>query len=680
MVTGKRAFEADSDVSLIGAILNLEPAGLATLQPLTPPSLERLVTRCLAKHPDDRWDTAHDVADELRWIANELSVGRTASGGMPAPAAIAAAAGGRRRMRRYGLAALTAVMMAALAAAGWWWRFGERPALPPPRLVHLTSSPGSESLPALSPDGKQVAFQGDGEDGRNWDIYVKLIGEPNALRLTTDALPDTNPCWSPDGGRIAFERRGADGTYAILTMSPLSGAEQKLAALPALLSGISWSPDGKWLAVARGRPSAPDKDDAAGIYLVPASGGDPVRMTSPRPPLHDLHPTFSPDGRSLAFVRSMGTIGTDFASELFIQPLARDGAVTGEPRQVTHSGMLMAGLAWHPDGRSVVYAGQPAFMLCYLYRVSVGGDAPPERIELAGPSAYAPSASPGINRLAFHRRNTDWDVWRLQPGGVAVPVVRSSFSDSVPQLSPDGRRLAFASNRNGESSEIWTANADGTAPTQLTHGPGRNQGSPTWSPDGRWIAFDSQETDGTMDIYVIESSGGRPRRITSGPSNDIHPTWSRDGQWIYCRSDRTGRGEIWRVPSSEGEGEQVTSTGAESAFESTDGKTLFYVRTTGELFAMPVGGGPERKLIDFVASGESTGIAIVPAGIYYWSRTGPDGLTPLLFFDLSSRRSTELTRVTGRGPGLTASPDQKSVLFVRSVDSGSDLMLIEHFR
>jgi hypothetical protein len=134
------------------------------------------------------------------------------------------------------------------------------------------------------------------------------------------------------------------------------------------------------------------------------------------------------------------------------------------------------------------------------------------------------------------------------------------------------------------------------------------------------------------------------------------------------------------VPSSGGEGEQVTSTGAESAFESTDGKTLFYVSTTGELFAMPVGGGPERRLIDFVASGPSTGIAIVPAGIYYWSRTGPDGLTPLLFFDLSSRRSTELTRVTGRGPGLTASPDQKSVLFVRSVDSGSDLMLIEHFR
>ena len=95
---------------------------------------------------------------------------------------------------------------------------------------------------------------------------------------------------------------------------------------------------------------------------------------------------------------------------------------------------------------------------------------------------------------------------------------------------------------------------------------------------------------------------------------------------------------------------------------------------------MPVGGGPELRLIDIVASNAGTGIAVVPAGIYYWSRTGTDGLTPLLFFDLSSRRSAELTRVAGRGPGLTASPDRKSVLFVRSVDSGHDLMLIENFR
>ena len=677
MATGQRAFDGETAASIAAAILDREPPPVTTIQPLTPPAFEHAVTTCLAKDPEARWQAASDVGRELRWIADEARLGRTPSGGLPAPAPSAAAAGGRRRMRRYGLAALAAVMMAALAATAWWWRVGERPALPPPRLVHLTSSPGSELLPALSPDGKQVAFQWDGEDGRNWDIYVKLVGETNALRLTTDALLDGDPCWSPDGRRIAFKRRGADGTYAVLTMSPLGGTEQKLAALPALLPGISWSPDGKWLAVARGRPSAADKDDSAGIYLVPAPGGDPVRVTSPRSPSRDLSPKFSPDGRSLAFVRS---IGTNLAGEVFIQPLARDGTVTGEPRQVTHSGVFMAGLAWHPDGRSVVYAGQPAIMLSYLYRVSIDGDAPPERIEVAGPSAYDPSASPGINRLTFRRRNTDWDVWRLQPDGTAVPVIRSSFSDAGPQLSPDGRRIAFWSNRNGESAEIWTANADGTAPTQLTYGPGRNQGSATWSPDGRWIAFDSQGTVGTEDIYVVESSGGRPRPITSEPSNEIHPSWSHDGRWIYFRSDRTGRGEIWRAPSSGGEGEQVTSTGAEYAFESTDGKTLFYVRTTGELFAMPIGGGPERRLIDFVASGPSTGIAVVPAGIYYWSRTGTDGLTPLLFFDLSNRRSAELTRVTGRGPGLSASPDRKSVLFVRSVDSGGDLMLIENFR
>ena len=183
-----------------------------------------------------------------------------------------------------------------------------------------------------------------------------------------------------------------------------------------------------------------------------------------------------------------------------------------------------------------------------------------------------------------------------------------------------------------------------------------------------------------MDIYVVESSGGRPRRLTSEPSSEMLPTWSRDGQWVYFRSDRTGRGEVWRAPSSGGKWEQVTSAGAECAFESTDGKTLFYVRSTGELFAMPIGGGPELRLIDFVGSGNGTRIAVVPVGIFYWSRAGTDGVWPLLFFDLRSRRSIELTRVAGIGPGLTASPDRQSVLFVRSVDSGNDLMLIENFR
>ena len=149
------------------------------------------------------------------------------------------------------------------------------------------------------------------------------------------------------------------------------------------------------------------------------------------------------------------------AGEVFIQPLARDGAVTGDPRQITHSGMFIAGLAWHPDGRSVVYAAQPAFLLCYLYRVSIDGDAPPERIELAGPSAYAPSASPGINRLAFSRRNTDWDVWRLQPDGVAVPVIRSGFQTTGRNSRPMG--AASRSRRAGMASPVKSGRRTRTA-------------------------------------------------------------------------------------------------------------------------------------------------------------------------------------------------------------------------
>ena len=126
--------------------------------------------------------------------------------------------------------------------------------------------------------------------------------------------------------------------------------------------------------------------------------------------------------------------------------------------------MLITGLAWHRDGKSIIFAAQPAFMLSYLYRVRLEGDAPPERIEMAGPSAYRPSTSAGSDRLAFAQRNIDWDIWRLRRDGVPEPLIRSSFADYAPDFSPDGQRVAFTSNRNGESCEVWVVNAEGTCP------------------------------------------------------------------------------------------------------------------------------------------------------------------------------------------------------------------------
>ena len=250
-------------------------------------------------------------------------------------------------------------------------------------------------------------------------------------------------------GAHRVQRRGADGTYAVLTMSPLGGAEQKLADLPALLSGISWSPDGKWLAVARTVRLRPRRTTPPGFSL---SRRPAVTRCESRPHGHPcaiFHPGSHPMAGSLAFVRSMGP-GPLRGRGLHPATGARRGR-DGRPRQITHSGMFIAGLAWHPDGRLVVYAGQPAFLLCYLYRVSIDGDAPPEGLELAGPSAYAPSASAGNQPAGLQQ--AQYRLGRLAPPAgwrrrarhpVLVLRLRAA---TLARWAP--RRVT--SNRNGES-------------------------------------------------------------------------------------------------------------------------------------------------------------------------------------------------------------------------------------
>jgi eukaryotic-like serine/threonine-protein kinase len=656
MVSGQRPFQGDSSITTLAAIIEKEPPSLSGE---IPADLEKILARCLRKDAARRYQHMADVRVELQDLVQE-SDSQASRPAAKAPA---------RRRLPWILA--TAVSVGILAAAGWLlFAGGGDQALPPQRVVPVTSTPGSETLPALSPDGRQVAFQWNGEDGKNRDIYVQVIGETKAHRLTHDPADDSAPVWSPDGTRIAFRR----GT-SLFTMSAVSGDEQKVTDVPDLTDLGSWSPNGRWLAVARGRPAQVGGEDPAGLYLVPVAGGDPVRLTSPQAPATDSWPCFSWDGRSLAFARNPYP---NVTSDLFIQALTTGGQAQGSPRQLTHTGMLIPGLTWHRDGRSIIYAALPAFQLGYLYQVRLEGGRPPERLDVAGAGATYPSASPRSDRLVFAQETDDIDIWRIRPGGTPEPLIRSSLADYSPDLSPDGSRVAFTSNRTGESTEIWIANADGTNPAQLTHGPGRDQGAPRWSPDGLWLAFDSYDAKGQSDIYVIASSGGQARHITTDPSDDSNPNWSRDGRWIYFMSGRTGRNEVWRAPFAGGEPVQVTRAGGGGGRESTDGKTLFYRKSGSEMFARPLDGGHEEKML-FTATGS---FAVVENGIYHWAARGSDGLWPLMCFDLSSRSSSVVARIAADrvAMGLAASPDRKTVLYAASLTSGSDLKLIEHFR
>jgi Tol biopolymer transport system component/predicted Ser/Thr protein kinase len=672
MLCGQRPFQGDSAITTLAAIIEKEPPPLPVGVPAT---VEEVLERCLRKDPSKRYQHIADVAVELQGLDDE-SVSK--------PRRFRARGAAARRWRWFAAAGAS---LLALAAAVWFvvtrW---ERP-LPPPSLVTLTSYPGEEDAPALSPDGKQVAFSWNGGKGGNTHIYVQLVGDTRAAELTTDPRNDVNPCWSPDGRRIAFLRRGSKPLVSVITLtSPLPGGSEQLlremAPLPTLNGAMSWSPDGQYLLVSLGSsPRGPVTVPGLpwGLYLVPVAGGEPRRLTSPPTPLVDWHPHFSPDGRWLAFSRTNVGVAS---GDLYVLPLTKDWRSAGPPSKLTREPVVVSGLAWTTDGKEIVYGATVGFLLTRLHRVPVDGKHPPERIELAGLSASLPTISQ--DRLAFARNLTDYDIWRfdVERGG-AEPLIRSSFSEWTPQFSPDGRKVAFTSNQDQHGGEIWIANADGSNPWQLTRGPHVNQGSARWSPDGGQLAFDSQAEDGSLHVYTIDAAGGPARELTAAGMNGAQPSWSRDGRWIYFTSSRTGRFEIWRCPFPGGTAEQwqqMTTGGGWVAFESSDGRTLYYsdpistFAVGGRLHAKPLDGGPDQILAQGVRE-----FAVAENGIFYVGAAARDGKLPLLFYDVKSRTSRELGRVVW-AMGLTASPDGKSVLYSASLYSGKDLMLIDNFR
>ncbi|MCU0248438.1 MAG: hypothetical protein MUC42_17855 [Bryobacter sp.] len=338
---------------------------------------------------------------------------------------------------------------------------------------------------------------------------------------------------------------------------------------------------------------------------------------------------------------------------------------------------MIAGITWDRNGDSIIYCGSlitgnvPYLWRAWPKRV--------ERLEVAGVKALYPSVSAQGSRLAFSRSLTDLDIWRYRPGVGQEPLIISTLVDSNPQISPDGNKIAFESLQSGEAIEIWVSNLDGSNQVQLTNRLGRKQGTPRWSPDGRWIAFDSLGADGHVDVWVVNAAGGQPRRITSFPTDEACPSWSRDGNWIYFRSDKSGRREVWRIKADGGTAEQVTRDGGFIAFESTDGKTLFYTKADASpIFASPVGGGPERQVVDLSIL---RAFSVVEEGIYYIGRRGEDGRNPLQLFEFSTGKSREIVRLDHVTQwGITVTPDRKTFLFSRGIGSGNDLMMVENFR
>jgi eukaryotic-like serine/threonine-protein kinase len=658
MLTGRQAFAGDSVISTLWAILNKEAPPLSAE---IPHALEMVVMRCMRKDPSKRFQHMDDVKVELEELKEAADSGR-----------LQVASGVPKQISpiRFAVAAFTVV---AFVVAGWYWLGRERSAEPERVLtpVPLTSYPGYELKPSFSPDGTQVAFQWcpDGASP-NCDIYIKQIEVEPPFRLTTDPAEECSPAWSPDGNFIAF-LRVLSPTKAALVIVPQRGGQERVLVetnyLYATEPSLAWTPDSKWLAF----------QDAAspGLFLISTRTGERLRLNADG---RDHHPAFSPDGRTLAFTR---------VTEIYLLRLSESYLPQGSLELLTSVEDENCATAWTSDGSEILFSAE-ASGSSGLWRMTASASASPRKLLLASQDhGFWPAVSRHGNRMAYVVDRDDSNIWSVEmrePGvepGAPAPLISSTQRDGVSCYSPDGQRIAFASDRTG-AIEVWVCKSDGSNSTQLTAS-GHVGNFMSWSPDGRTIVYPRSD-GGYQSVYAIGASGGLPRRLTTGPYVDKNPSFSRDGQSVFFSSNRSGSDEIWKIPASGGDLVQVTPNGEgrDLPKESPDGKFLYYMKGWPRhcsVWKMPVGGGEETMVLDSV---DYKGLwAIWKEGIYFFRPPETKGHSDLYLNSFATGRMTRVLTIDKPiGYGLAPSPDGRTVLYNQLDRAGTDLMLLENFR
>jgi Tol biopolymer transport system component/DNA-binding winged helix-turn-helix (wHTH) protein len=418
----------------------------------------------------------------------------------------------RARRRLVTAAPVVLLLLVLMSVKGSPLRIGKETVVPASRVTPLTSLPGVERHPRFSPDERRVAYVAWPESG-NADIYVVGLDGESPMRVTVDTRDDVHPAWSPDGERLAYVREpGADGCIVVVPV--MGGVPRVLVPARGARGRIDWSSDGGRIVCSEGTPRrivAYDIDSGARHEVAPGlHDGD------------DIDPVYSPDGKRIAFarLRASGLI------DLFVvRP--DDG-----PRCIAAGFSTVSGFDWSHDGHSIVLSG------------TSDGNHAVWRIDVhSGTSRWLPVASEHVVDLSISRYSgrmvcsnyrDDTDIKRIRFFGtrsVVDTVVRSSYRDRSPGISPEGDRIAFVSDRCG-AEEVWVAGADGSRPYRVTSFGGWSVCAPWWSPDASRILV-SAAPDGVMQLFVVELESRECRALTSTASNAFARGWSRDGQCVY---------------------------------------------------------------------------------------------------------------------------------------------------
>jgi serine/threonine protein kinase len=666
MVTGRRAFEGQSSLSIASAILEKEPAPISSVKPLMPPAIEHAVQRCLSKDREERWQNTHDLKAELEWIRSGQS----------------AVARPKDKTNSW-IAWVGALILAgtAMFAAGYFSRAvpeGQsiRASLPPPPESAFTISSSVAGSMALSPDGRLLALTAETK-GNAPQLWVRSLDT-----LASRALAGTQgafaPFWSPDSRWIAFFSGGK------LRKVEISGGPVETLCDAPIGRGGTWNRDGVIL-------FSPNISQP--LYQISAMGGTArplTQMDAARQEVTHRWPDFLPDGRHyLFFIRAataaatgvyVGMLDSDqhrqiltsSTNAVYVAPGyllfgrgdalvaqsfdARRLQVTGAPVQVAEDVSVM------PATNYVNFSASQTGTLIYgSGAVEIGRqfywfDRNGKRVSKLGPPEYGsePHLSPDGKRLAlrlFTQPAGNFEVWVYDLArGVHARTSFSALTGFAPVWSPDGLRLAYSHSAPGISGDhMYLLNADGTGREQLLEKPIleaiANYPS-SWSSDGASLLFDRQDKSGKMSVWVFPLIGDqKPYVFVETQFDSQMAMFSPDGHWVAYVSNDSGKAEVYVVPfPGPGPRVQISAGGGSEPRWRRDGRELFYLSLATEMMAADVSAVPGEFRVGTVRTlfGLS-GLGGVPGNLY---DVTADGQKFIAVQDLEHTSTVPLTIVT----------------------------------
>jgi Tol biopolymer transport system component/predicted Ser/Thr protein kinase len=605
MLTGRKAFEGRSQSSVIAAIMHVDPPGVSVIQPMTPPAIERVVRICLAKDPDERWQTAHDLMLQLQWIAEGGS-----QVGIPAPVS----AHRRRRERLLWALAALAALAAVILAIPATRHFLESADDQQVRFDIPVPAMDAPSYIAVSPDGRKVAFVATAK-GSVASLYVRPIDS-----LTAQAVPGTDnalyPFWSADSRSVGF----ASGSK-LKRVDVNGGAPQSLCDLPSGFFGGAWNAEGVILF------------SSGSLYRVSATGGIPQQVSTRDPAVEagQWSPRFLPDGKHYLYLSWTLQVENRaiYAGSLDSKEKKRVLVVESMPafaapglllfqREGTLLGQRFDANKLEIQGEPVRLAediyynstnGRAAFDASsgvLIYKNDAGGSSPKllltwvdragkviETVGVAG-GYQGPDISPDGKRFAVHRHEgKGGDVWLIEsPGGKATRLTFDATQENgMPIWSPDGSHIAFGSFRNGKWG-IYQKLSNGTGADELLVESELWKMPMSWSGDGKFIMYWVQDPKTNNDVWALPLTGDRKAfPVLQTPFAEGHPQISPDGKWFAYWSNETGRNEIYVQSFPTGAGKwQISINGGIFPRWRPDGKELFFMETIsfGKIMASSV--------------------------------------------------------------------------------------------